>query len=92
MFQNSVFSLNRTNEQFSILSWNINGKVGKLENNSVWQFLINYDIIFLNELKTNHVFSIPGIQLQGHSLFQKNTIEEAYQLRFQIEFCLMCIR
>ena len=42
------------------MSWNINGARTKLEQNSVYNFLSNYDIISLNEAKSSLDISIPG--------------------------------
>ena len=44
----------------SIVSWNINGARTKLEQNNVYNFLISFDIISINEVKTSLDISIPG--------------------------------
>ena len=41
-----------------ICSWNINGNVSKLEN--LTAMLVEYDIIFLQEIKTAYPFSVTG--------------------------------
>ena len=43
-----------------IISWNINGAKSKLENMHVYNFLSNFDIISLNEVKSSMYISIPG--------------------------------
>lgn len=43
-----------------ILSWNINGVSTKLEKISVSNFLYQYDVTGLNEVKTNSRISLPG--------------------------------
>ena len=42
------------------MSWNINGVRCKLENNLVQDFLLQYDIICLNEVKTPLRVCLPG--------------------------------
>ena len=37
----------------SIVSWNINGARTKLEQNNIYKFLTNFDIISINEVKTS---------------------------------------
>ena len=49
--------------KLSITSWNINGIGNKLENDKVQNFLCEYDIVMLNELKTPCNFSLPGYKL-----------------------------
>ena len=48
------------NKLLKITLWNINGVANKLETNSVIQSLWKSDIIMLNEIKTNELFSLPG--------------------------------
>ncbi len=43
-----------------MVSWNINGVKTKLEKNCVQEFLLKYDIIGLNEVKTASSVSFPG--------------------------------
>ena len=44
----------------NIISWNINGAKTKLEKINVYNFLSDYDIIALNEVKTPINICIPG--------------------------------
>ena len=44
----------------NVISWNINGITNKLENDDMLKWLINYDVIFLNEIKTDVMFNLPG--------------------------------
>ena len=50
----------QNNNLLSIISWNINGARTKLEQNNVYKFLSNYDLISLNEVKSSLDISIPG--------------------------------
>ena len=43
-----------------LVSWNVNGVKSKLENNRVQDFLLQYDIICLNEVKTPLRVCLPG--------------------------------
>ena len=44
------------------MSWNINGVKNKLENNQVQNFMLDYDIVCLNETKTDQKFDLPVYQ------------------------------
>ena len=48
-----------------ILSWNVNGVSTKLEKNIVTNLLYQYDVIGLNEVKTNSRISFPGYVSYG---------------------------
>ena len=48
------------NNVLQIISWNINGAKTKLEKMHVYNFLSNYDIVSLNEVKTPMYISMPG--------------------------------
>ena len=50
----------QNNPLLNILSWNINGAKTKLEKSNVYKFLIDFDIISFNEVKTSLDISIPG--------------------------------
>ena len=50
----------QNNNLLSIISWNIKGARTKLEQNNVYKFLSNYDLISLNEVKSSLDISIPG--------------------------------
>ena len=50
----------QNNNVLRVISWNINGARTKLEQNNVYNFLSNYDIISLNEVKSSLDISIPG--------------------------------
>ena len=50
----------QSNNILSIVSWNINGARTKLEQNNVYIFLSNFDIISINEVKSSLNISIPG--------------------------------
>ncbi len=52
--------LKRPLENINTISWNINSIKTKLEKNHVESMLINYDIICLNEVKTNLPVFFPG--------------------------------
>ena len=45
-----------------LISWNINGIRNKLENEKCLQFILQYDIVFLNEIKCAYKFSVPGFR------------------------------
>lgn len=47
-------------EPLSLISWNANGVRTKLENDRVQSLLLTYDVIGLNEVKTNCNVSFPG--------------------------------
>ena len=50
----------QNNNVLRILSWNINGARTKLEQNNVYNFLSNFDIVSINEVKSSLNISIPG--------------------------------
>ena len=50
----------QNNIALRITSWNINGARNKLENTNVYNFLSDFDIISLNEVKSSMHISIPG--------------------------------
>ena len=50
----------QNNPLLNILSWNINGAKTKLEKSNVYKFLIGFDIISLNEVKSSLDICIPG--------------------------------
>ena len=50
----------QNNSFIRIISWNINSARTKLEDNNVYNFLSNFDIISLNEVKSSLDISIPG--------------------------------
>ena len=53
--------LNRPQQhKLKILTWNINGAKTKLEKRCVEEWICQYDIISLNEIKTDLKVSLPG--------------------------------
>ncbi len=52
--------LKRPQENITIISWNINSIKTKIEKDHVESILNNYDIICLNEIKTNLPVFFPG--------------------------------
>ena len=46
--------------QLKIVSWNVNGARTKLEKSTVYNFLYQFDMIGLNEVKTDLPVSLPG--------------------------------
>ena len=50
----------QNDKALKIISWNINGAKSKLGNAHVYNFLSNFDIISLNEVKSSMYISIPG--------------------------------
>ena len=44
--------------KIKICSWNVNGNISKLE--SLANLLLDFDVIFLLELKIAYPFSVPG--------------------------------
>jgi len=49
--------------KLSIGSWNIHGINNKLDNNLTMKWLLNYDLVFLNEIKTSLSFAVPGYKV-----------------------------
>ena len=58
-----------------MLSHNINGRISQLDSNICTQFLLDYDIICLNEIKGVFPFKIPGFNTIRSSVI----VNEAYQ-------------
>ncbi len=46
--------------EFKVVSWNVNGVSMKLESSMVQKFLLQYDIIGLNEVKNSYRVPFPG--------------------------------
>ncbi len=60
--------------KLKIVSWNVNAARTKLEKQVVQSFLINYDIIRINETKTSLPLSIPG-----YKYYKSLHVQEAHR-------------
>ena len=52
--------MNQGGNRLQIISLNIHGVKSKLENPTCSSLFMNYDIVFLSEIKCTYPFSLPG--------------------------------
>ena len=73
------------------MSWNINGLAMKTENGKVQELLLKFDVIGLNEIKTNERVSVPGFVTYKSGECDDNRGGTAVLVKQHLHQCVMSV-